>query len=381
MWKRVVWTIIFTVVYSFLGLIIVGLSLLSSSQNGYVYAATIVIGLGIIINMYILGIMSKWRPAMQWMVLIGVFLIPLGGYGGFEWYMNKIEIKNAEVDLATYEPFTSSEKLAQLDEPSTLKIEKQLPKLDGATALYPVYSAFTQAVYKDGDYAHENTGRSPVVVTKTNSAYLRLDKGAADIIFAAGPSQKQEEMLGNTMEKTAIGKEAFVFFVHKSNPVQNLSIDQLKGIYSGKITNWKEVGGKDQEIIAFQRPEGSGSQTGLENMMGRTPVMEPPQDERVSGMGGIIKKTSSYRNYRNAIGFSYRFFATKMVDENRIKLLNVEGITPNVDTIKTDEYPLTGSFYAITNGTENPNVDSFIDWMRSEQGQYLVEQSGYVPVE
>ncbi|MCA0970255.1 substrate-binding domain-containing protein [Halobacillus litoralis] len=379
--KRIIGAVIFTVLYSMISLFVVGISLLASSKNGYIYIAIALAALGITLNLFILGYMQKWKKGVQWGVILSLFLLPLGGYGGFEWYMNKIEIRTAEVDLEAYEPFAGQDKLAQLDQPSTLKLTGELPHLDGATALYPVYSAFTQAVYPEKDYSHQHTGESEVVVTKTNSAYLRLQKGAADLIIAAGPSEQQAERLGRTMEKTAIGREAFVFFVHESNPVQNLTIKELKGIYSGRITNWKEVGGSDQEIIAFQRPEGSGSQTGLQNMMGTTPIMEPPMDERVAGMGGIIEKASTYRNYRNAIGFSYRYFATRMVDENRIKLLEVNGVAPTVETIRSDHYPLTAAFYAITNGTTNPNVEPLIEWMLSPQGQSLIEKTGYVPIQ
>ncbi|WP_279401693.1 substrate-binding domain-containing protein [Piscibacillus salipiscarius] len=65
------------------------------------------------------------------------------------------------------------------------------------------------------------------------------------------------------LNMTPIGREAFVFFVHADNPVDSLKVEEIQGIYSGNITNWKEVGGEDVEIRAFQRPEGSGSQTML----------------------------------------------------------------------------------------------------------------------
>jgi phosphate transport system substrate-binding protein len=95
-------------------------------------------------------------------------------------------------------------------------------------------------------------------------------------------------------------------------------------------------------------------------------------------MGGIIEKTSSYRNYKNAIGYSFLFFATEMIENGKISLLKVDGINPEKSTIKSKEYPLAAEFYAVTTGSENPNVEPFIEWIQSQQGQYLVEKTGYI---
>jgi len=80
--------------------------------------------------------------------------------------------------------------------------------------------------------------------------------------LGARPSKEQVEYAeecGTTFKYTQIGTEAFVFFVHKDNPIDSLTVEQIKGIYSGEITNWSEVGGDDEKIVAFQRNEGSGS--------------------------------------------------------------------------------------------------------------------------
>ncbi|MFD2879322.1 PstS family phosphate ABC transporter substrate-binding protein [Paenibacillus rhizoplanae] len=113
----------------------------------------------------------------------------------------------------------------------------------------------------------ELTGNDLVLCTSTSEAYKRLIAGNADIIFAAAPSlaqTKQAKLAGRELKLTPIGREAFAFFVNKRNPVDSLSIDQIKDIYSGTVTNWKEVGGKKASIRAFQREENSGSQTKLQ---------------------------------------------------------------------------------------------------------------------
>ncbi|MBN9653177.1 substrate-binding domain-containing protein [Halobacillus sp. GSS1] len=375
--KMAAW--IFTILFGMIGWFVFGLARILSSGNEYMYVGFLCMAVFFAGNYFILNIHKRVKQKWTWAMMILIFIVPSVLYGSYEWYIRSIEIANAEVDLSTYQPYKEGSDLARLDEPASLQLDERLPELDGATALYPVYAAFAEAVYPEGTYSYEDRSESPVTVSKTNGAFQRLSRFQVDIIFTAGPSEEQQETL-KQMEKTAIGKEAFVFFVHKDNPVDSLTLKQLRGIYSGEITNWEDVGGRNQKIIAFQRPEGSGSQTGLENMMGKTPIMDPPRDQRVNGMGGVIEKASDYRNHRNSIGFSYRFFATKMVDGHHIKLVNINGIAPSVPHIKSGDYPLTGNFYAITNGSKNPHVESFIEWILSSEGQRLIEDTGYIPV-
>src|SRR5690606_17803581 len=109
--------------------------------------------------------------------------------------------------------------------------------------------------------------------TTTPSAYSRLIEGNVDLIFAAEPSSGQiqaAEKAGVELQMTPIGREAFVFFVNARNPISNLSSADIRQIYSGEYGNWKELGGKDDEILPFQRPEDSGSQTMFIKFMGDT---------------------------------------------------------------------------------------------------------------
>ena len=107
------------------------------------------------------------------------------------------------------------------------------------------------------------------------------------MIFAAAPSEAQIEAARNAgmeFHLTPIGREAFVFFVNSKNPVEDLTVEQIRGIYTGEITNWKEVGGKNQSIRPFQRAENSGSQSALLRLMEGLPLMEPETEDRIAGM-------------------------------------------------------------------------------------------------
>jgi phosphate transport system substrate-binding protein len=303
---------------------------------------------------------------------------------GINAYHNSFEtLGDHEVDLRQYEPFAEGSKVVTLDEESALQLKKPLPRLDGATALYPVYAAFVQATYPEKQYPVYGERESEVIVSKTPNAYQNLINGEVDIIFAAGPSDRQlkdAERRGVELNLTPIGREAFVFFVNAKNPVEGLTIEQIQKIYAGDITNWSEVGGEDDKIRAFQRPDDSGSQTALEKMMGDIPLMDPPKEDVVAGMGGIIEQTANYRNYPDAIGYSFRYFSMDMARNDAIRHLKINGVAPTKETIRSGEYPMADEFYAITAGSDNPNIQPFINWILSEQGQYLIEQTGYVPL-
>lgn len=293
------------------------------------------------------------------------------------------------MDLEPYQPFAPDNRLAKLDEPATLHIPAaQRPRLDGAVALYPLYAAFAQAVYPppSADKAHEYIWHLSEVVTMTNTpdAYQRLIDGKTDIIFVAAPSDAQiqaAKAAGKTFKLTPIGKEAFVFFVNRQNPVNGLSSEQVVQIYSGSLKNWREVGGADQAIRAFQRNENSGSQTTMQKIMGSTPLMKPLRQDRIVSMGGIVNEVADYRNYDNALGFSFRYYTQTMLKNQQIKLLDINGISPSRENIANGSYPYTREFYAVTTGNETPAMQQFIAWMQSPQGQKLIDKTSYVPLQ
>jgi len=286
-----------------------------------------------------------------------------------------------EVELWRYIPFSEGNKLARLPGNASVQFLVDLPRLDGATALYPVYASFVQATYPaTGNYHY---GQGFVRCSSTPEAYKNLINDDADIIFCAPPSNEQIAMAaekGKTFDLNPIGKDAFVFFVNKSNPVNNLTIAQIRGIYSGEITNWEEVGGKNAKILAYQRPPNSGSQTALELIMEGVAIMKPPIDRVSDVMQGVFEEISAYRNHGNAIGYSFLFFTTEMINSNEIKLLSIDGVLPTRGTIQSDAYPFSGTFYAITAGNETENASIFIEWILSDEGQYLIEKTGYVPI-
>ncbi|MDR1460479.1 MAG: substrate-binding domain-containing protein [Campylobacteraceae bacterium] len=261
----------------------------------------------------------------------------------------------------------------------TLKLENNFPKLDGATALCLVFLSVYEAMYpkmqNQYDYAR---------CSSTPQAYNNLINGNVELIFVAAPSNAQLQIAkekGVELTLTPIGKEAFVFLANRQNPINSLSIENIRGIYSGKIKNWREFGGENRKILAFQRNENSGSQTAMQKyVMKDTPFISPIQEEFHGSMGGMIEGTANYRNAPNAIGYSFRYYATVMNSNENIKLLSIEGIEPTVENIKNNTYPFTAEFYIVNTQNISQNGQKLIDWFLSEQGQALIEDIGYVPI-
>lgn len=293
----------------------------------------------------------------------------------------------SSVDLEPYYVTNPNNKLPKLEGPASFSVETQseMPILDGAEAAYPVYAAFANATYKE--IRRNNTlptGEEVVSFTNTIYAFERLVSGEVDIFFGAQPSASQQslaESKGKELVLTPIGKEAFIFFVNEKNPVDNLASEEIKSIYSGKITNWNEVGGKENKIMAFQRPADSGSQTIMEKFMGDTPLM-PALKEEVAGMGDLMEEVASYRNYKNSLGYSFRFFTTGMNPNEKIKLISLDGVEPSAQNIASGKYPYVVNLYAIT-VKDNPkkSVNPMLEWMQGPEGQKLVEKIGYIPLQ
>ncbi len=290
--------------------------------------------------------------------------------------------EEAGPDLSVYAPFAEGSEAARLEEEAELHLAGDLPVLDGATALYPLYAAFAQAVYEEADYTED-----AVRCTNTSNAYAAIIAGEVDVIFVAGPSEKQlqaAQAAGADLCFTPIGREAFVFIVGKSNPVEDLTVQQIRNIYSGKTAKWSTLGwAEGGNIIAFQRPEGSGSQTGLQNVMGDMPIQapQPLPDASLVGSNSLMQQVSVwYNGVQPALGYSYRYFAQTMYANPDTKLLSVEGVAPTDENIRSGAYPFVADFYAVTNGRPEGDVARLIEWILSPQGQELVEKTGYAPL-
>ena len=277
-------------------------------------------------------------------------------------------MQKMSVEVSDYVPFSGSENIYSVR--GEVELEGDLPTIDGAAALLPIYAGFVESIYPEDSVIFNGESyddRSAMHYTNTRGAYKDIVDGKADLIICVAPSEEQlayAAQNGVELEMVEIGKDAFVFIVNSDNPVSDISVEQIRGIYSGEITNWKELGGPNVPIAAMRRNEGSGSQSALENLMGGTPI--------------VADYTALFGS---PIGFSFRYYVTGMLAEGGVKMLSVNGVEPDIENIASGAYPVTSSIYAVyRKGETNENVYKAVDFMLSKDGQDIVEKSGYIPV-
>ena len=272
------------------------------------------------------------------------------------------------------------------------------PYIDGSTVCVPMAVEFARqhlgfqddtanafVLFSTTHYAYENL-MDPMNQTEFyvyDNFGAHIDLRGVDLVIATEPSDEeiaQAEALGVTLKKTPVCYDAFVFITHKDNPVESLTVDQIKKIYTGEIKNWKEVGGKDEKIRAFQREKNSGSQTAMENLvMGGADMIDPIEVKVIEGMGVLVDAVAEYENETASLGYTYRYYIDTLYKNDNIKTIAVDGISPTDDNIRSGAYPFTTNYYAvIREGDEEAVGGQFLNWMLSDEGQQCIAQAGYI---
>lgn len=287
--------------------------------------------------------------------------------------------QSKQIDVTMYLPHEPESDLARIE--SSLKLTDNLPVLDGAAALVPVYAAIVDNVYpvgsvtyeggnfSDDNYYGENFASDSAMQYKnTVRGYKAIVDGDTDILFCAAPSEDQKQYAkeqGVELVYVPVGLEGFVFFVNENNPVDSLTVEQIRDIYGGEITNWKDVGGTDRVINPVTRLAGSGSQSAMDSFM----------------KGREIAPKSVFSVTGASIGFSFRYYMDGIVGNESVKMLSINGVYPSAENIQNGTYPIIAQFYAIYRAdNDNPNIPVLLDWILSEEGQTLIEESGYVKI-
>lgn len=323
------------------------------------------------LNMIILSLMQRREYGVKERILAVLLALALLLCGCEP---QQEEISQPESSSAVSEPEVSEE-IAFLRE--------NFPRIDGSTSLIPLEAGVRAAIFgKSFDEAQKD-----VVHSTTWGSFKNLLGGDADIIFSTPISAEQQKMAdeaGIKLEQVPVVKEAFVFVVNAKNPVDALSQQQIKDIYSGKITNWKQVGGSDEPIVAYQRNTDSGSQNYMIDFMGETPLMEAPTELRPGSMSGLMDVIAPNDGSLGSIGYSVYAYAADMYGTgDNIKFIKVDGAAPTKETIISGEYPLSSYNYAIFRADEPEEgaVRRLAEWMTSYDGQLAAAKAGYATVE
>ena len=365
-WPSRVETVILSAIISILGA-------LSIDYRIYI-AAPVIVGVVILTGiLQILKVLSaKTATILTFAALPGMIVFWIA-YGHIqEWGI----VPTAEYveDESRYGSYAN--RTAELEEPSSLRLEPCSLRMDGATSLYDLYLSYARAVFNQ---EHPQC----VEASRTPQAYESLIRGSCDLIFAFRPSEAQlaaAEEAGRELRSIPVGYDAFVFFVSRDNPVDNLTVRQLKDIYSGRLTGWRELGGTNAKIVPFQRFEGSGSQSRMERFMNGETLLEADKEHRFRFMRGIVTEVARYRNSRSAIGYSFLYYVNDMMEGGNVKVLGVDGVKPDAHSLRDGSYPLAEEICIVTAGSDKPEVDKFIEWVFSPQGQTMLEAIGFIPI-
>lgn len=254
------------------------------------------------------------------------------------------------------------------------------PRVDGSTATLPLSYALMQQVCG----VSEEEAKIAITHTKTTESFYALADGAADLLLVYAPEASALEYAedrGVELLMQPITRDALVFLVNADNPVTSLSQEEAVGIYSGKITNWSEVGGEDRPIVAYQRVEASGSQVMMRaQVMKDVEMVDAPTELRPGEMGELIDRVASYKNTANAIGYSVYYYAHNMYAQDGVRLLAIDGVQPSNETIASGEYPYCQDVYAVIRADEPEDSPARIlfDYLQTEEGRDLIETAGYV---
>lgn len=260
--------------------------------------------------------------------------------------------------------------------------KETFPKVDGSTATIPLSQAIASSIL---GMTKEESAKF-IKHSTTHSAYINLLNKNADIIFVTEPSKEELNMARDArvgLEIVPVVKEGFVFLVNTKNPIYSLTTKQIQDIYQGNIKDWKAVGGKPKDIIAYQREANSGSQTLMEQLVMKGLKLADSPKTIITGMEGLIETIAKYDNSDKALGYSVFYYAKTMYNRDTIKLLAIDGIVPDNNTISSGKYPFTTSYYAVIRKSEpkDSNSRKLLAWIIDSDGQSLAEAAGYVPLQ
>jgi phosphate transport system substrate-binding protein len=204
-----------------------------------------------------------------------------------------------------------------------------------------------------------------------------LINGTVDFANASRDIKDEEiteaEAKGITPVEHKVAIDGIAVIVNPANGVEALTIDQLGKIYRGEITNWKDVGGVDKQIVLLSRDSSSGTYEYFKEAVVGKDAEYAQAAKLLPSTQAIVDETKANDAAIGYVGVGYL--------SADIKVAQVEGVTASVDTVLDGTYPISRGLYLYSNGAPTGVFKAFLDWILSTEGQMLVEDEGYVPVQ
>ena len=234
---------------------------------------------------------------------------------------------------------------------------------DGSTSMQKVINALGEAFMEDtgANFTYNATG--------SGTGIKAVKDGTCDIGLSSRYLKDAEKADG--LKETVVAIDGIAIIVHPNNPVANLTVEQIAGIYKGEVTNWKDVGGNDGEIVLIGREESSGTRDGFESITDTEDACKYRQE--LTSNGAVL---AAVAENANAIGY----ISLSSVKET-VKAISVNGVAPTEATIKDGSYPVQRPFVLVTKEgvALSENAQEFYDFVISAEAREIISAAGVVP--
>ena len=262
--------------------------------------------------------------------------------------------------------------------------QNELPRIGCSAITKQLTSSILKNFTQD-----ENIADNVFDVDSTEEGFNKLIKDEVDVLISTYPTDDIMTLAkanGVDLEITPIAKDGFVFFTNTNNKIDSLKVSDIQKIYTGQIKNWSEIGGENIDIKAFQHPENSPTQNEMiSSVMKNLKIIDAPKDVfYAKKFGEINDLIATYDNTKGALGYSY-YYETKMLYDtdgkinNTIKILKLNGVMPDYDTIKNNDYPIISNYYLIKNKkNQSESLNIFTDAVMSDRGKNVIKEAGYI---
>ena len=239
--------------------------------------------------------------------------------------------------------------------------------VSGSTTVQPLAENLAEA------FMTENTGiRIDVQGGGSSVGVKAAGQGTSDIGMASREIKESELAEFPKLNVVVIARDGIAIVANADVTVSDLTVEQVRDIFSGKITNWKDLGGEDQNIIVVSREEGSGTRGAFEELvMGK--------DALITASAILQPSNGSIRTTVSTTPYSIGYMSFGYLDDT-IKAISIGGIAPTEPNAADGSYPIVRPLNMLTNGEPTGAVKAFLDFILSDAGQKLVVEDGYIPV-
>lgn len=238
--------------------------------------------------------------------------------------------------------------------------------ISGSTSVGPLMEKIQEK------YEEENSNVTLEIQQNGSGAGIKdVISGISEIGMSSRELKDEEK---TSVQGTTVAYDGIALLVNPNNPVKNISLDDVRKIYTGEITNWKELGGKDSPIVVVSREEGSGTRDAFQEIVGYKSE-ELKKDATISDGSGAVKTTVA--GNENAIGFaSFEYI------DNTVSALSVNDVEPTAENVKAGQYKISRPFILVTKeDTLTEEGQKLIDFVLSNEGQQIVEENKLITID